>query len=488
MKNSKLISVLAALPEEEFSEFIAYVNNDFFNRKLVLRPYLEILAGYVSDDHDLPPREAIFLNLFPSVQASETPSIDDHFQRKVRKRMDNLTYELRGHLHDYLIWKTGQEKTPEREFRLLKALQARDAREAFSDQFRKLDRLLDRDFRNHSKYHLHKYNLKQASHEFNSTSRNAVKDSGLSDAIAHLDAHYAHTKLSESWVVMLREIVFNQMPRTEGLAAALTLAENSPYRDDFLIKSYRHAVRDMLNSSLTKERTLAMFEELRFRFSELEFDVAFGVLSMITNCLTMLQNFYGERLQNESFKIMSYGLEKGLLHRGSVLSFATFSNLVLSALKAEELSWAEDFIQEYKGQLFPEVREVTIAISTARLRFHQKDYRAVLDILQARQVIASPIQKLISKALRIQCLYEMEENDLLENDLEAGRKYAERCQEVGQPYTEKFGQFVHFVRQLYIARLGKKVPAEILVFPSHDRSILYAEWLQEKGVELKGKG
>lgn len=82
---------------------------------------------------------------------------------------------------------------------------------------------------------------------------------------------------------------------------------------------------------------------------------------------------------------------------------------------------------------------------------------------------------MVAKVLRLQCLYEMEDVDLLENELETARKFAERNQEVGESYAKKLGQFVHILRQIHFGRSRKSVPAELIDSIKETHSVWFSE-------------
>lgn len=479
MKNSKLTRTLATLTRPELNEFVRFMDVDFFNRKTTLRTYLKYLAAHVKGQADLPEESRLFRRLFPKedrpVQATE---------KAIRDRMDKLTHQLRHQLDSYLSWKTSQNKGLEREFQVLEAYKARSARDVFMDQFRKIDRMLDRDFRLHARYHWYKYRLLQTGHEFRSVFLTAGKAPDIADAIPHLDAHYAQTKLMDSWAMLARNIMLNVEAPQEAIEVALALAARSPFRDEFILRTFRTAVCDLLDSSLTVAKTLAIFRELRENFPAMQFDMAVGIFSLISNCIIILQDFYDARMYEEQFEIMRYGLEKGLLYKGDTISFANFSNLVNIALKIGKVDWAEEFVQSYAQRLLPDVRDATIAISGARLHFYREDYPATLRILNVKQKIASPAQKMISKVIRLQCLYELQAYDLLDYELEAGRKFAERTREIGALYARKFGQFVYILRQLQGMRLRGSGPAEIPELTRTRPAPIQADWLREKLREL----
>ncbi len=131
---------------------------------------------------------------------------------------------------------------------------------------------------------------------------------------------------------------------------------------------------------------------------------------------------------------------------------AIYKNIVTISLRLNKLSFTEKFIEEYKEFLPIEIKEDVYLYNKANLLFYQKEYDKVLQSLRTSK-FKDVFYKLSSRRLQIKVFYTLLKKDetyfeILQNTLNAFKKYIYTNDEVTENYKEGNKNFLRFIYKL----------------------------------------
>lgn len=148
----------------------------------------------------------------------------------------------------------------------------------------------------------------------------------------------------------------------------------------------------------------------------------------------------------ETFELYQSALKSDLLLENGTLSHFAFNNIVAVAIKAGEMDWAEQFIENQVVFIEKKHRESARSLNLARVAYFRRDTGKALLYLQQADY-KDLINNLIAKTIQMKIYYETDEYDVLEAHLENMRNYIRRQRLIG----------FHKVNYLNIIRFAKKL-------------------------------
>ena len=188
----------------------------------------------------------------------------------------------------------------------------------------------------------------------------------------------------------------------------------------------------------------------------------------------------------ESFELYQMGLEEGYLFENKLISQFTFNNIVTVALKLNKVSWAEDFIHQYKERVNEKDRVIIFEYNTARIYYEQGQYEeamAILSSFTAEDVLLN----IRGKFLLLQSLYELKEShyELLQSSMHSTRMYLQRkkIRAYHKTYVENFIRY--FKRLVDIQEFEKNDKIKLYKQIEQEQELFDKEWLLKKVNMLK---
>lgn len=148
----------------------------------------------------------------------------------------------------------------------------------------------------------------------------------------------------------------------------------------------------------------------------------------------------------EAFDLYRSALEADLLLENGVLSPFAYNNIVAIALRVQESSWAEAFVQRYSVYLEKKVREANYRLNLARIAYHHKAYGQALLHLQESDY-KDLINNLIAKTLQLKIYFETGEFDALDAHLQSMKSFLRRHRVIGY-HRDNYRNIIKFTRRL----------------------------------------
>lgn len=486
MENSKLVRLMKTLSANELNEFKRYVYTDFFNRKDRLRKLCKRLAEYAKGKEVSLNRLDLHRFLFPEERAKISSLSADAGQALARKRIDHVFNELKSLLEDFLVMKQSREPGFDRDMLLMKALTKRKADNAFFEHARKVESKLTA--RKHNiRIHLDLYRFHQFVYEHPANHRVGREKEGMVAMGYHLDVFYLISKLSNGWVQLLANSMYNQVTETPMLEAAIEHAGKAPFKDLLLVEFFRKIVLDIQQNTVSGKGLKALRAMVTPIFDKLDVQDQFGVFHTLLTYSSVVGMVYENSYAPEEFAIMKWGLEKGFILRNGRIRYADFLNITRIGLLLGEIDWVADFVEDYQSLLKPELRRPTSLMAKARIEIARQNFKEALRLLQEKEVFTNNMDKLLVRLMRMKCYYDLGETDLLEHALDASRKNAGRSQEYGARLVKHYRGFINALRDLHFKAQDEHAIRELLKKLEQKKVALSQEWLLEKAKALLEK-
>jgi hypothetical protein len=288
-----------------------------------------------------------------------------------------------------------------------------------------------------------------------------------------MDASFVAKKLRHACFSLSHQAVFKVDYQTGLLQQVLDFVEKSTELKQFpAIALYFHCYRflTLSNGEQDFRAFRAMLAKEETAFPEVEIRSLYRLA--LNFCIKKI-NASDSTFYEETMTLYKAVLDKDFLLENGFLSRFSYNNIVVLALKINELAWAEQFIHQYKPKVERAHRESLFALNLARIEYLRKNYKAALLHLQNADY-KDLIHNLSAKTLQMKIFFELEETDLLEAHLSSMEKFIRR--HVGLTYHRD--SFTHFIR----------LTRQILQTPREDveaRKLLKKTILQTSGLSEK---
>lgn len=131
-----------------------------------------------------------------------------------------------------------------------------------------------------------------------------------------------------------------------------------------------------------------------------------------------------------------------------------YKNIVSASLKAGEVEWCQQFIENSKDKIAPEFRENAYTYNLASFHFEQKDYGRALTLLQEVE-FSDVFYALGSRVILMKSYYEMVDYDALVSLCAAFKIYLKRTKSLSKYQFSIYFNLVLFTKKT--ADLRKKL-------------------------------
>lgn len=279
-------------------------------------------------------------------------------------------------LEEWMSWKQWQGERKQADISLLKNYRERGMDKAFARQERKQRALLDqatiRDHNFHWLQYRHEHELylwqsrKGRAPRFNFEAQdNALQLAVMSYKLRLACLSVAHQNVSgaDYQIALLPEV--------------LALAETPEYANIPAISVYYSAYQMFVQ--IDDDAAFLAFETVLFKYLDCfpEEEKRDLTLLGINFCIRQI-NKKGDTYFKEALTLYRKGLENKLLLENGWLSAFTYSNITIIAIRSKEIEWVAHFLDHYRKQLAPALRDSIYALNAARLAYHQGKHREAL--------------------------------------------------------------------------------------------------------------
>ncbi len=241
----------------------------------------------------------------------------------------------------------------------------------------------------------------------------------------------------------------------------------------------------------TKPQSLSNFENVRDYFyanmDSFTKDFKVKIYYMLINYLINLGNSGLAKTDNYLFELLRKKIGEGLTDdlEYSNLDRGHFRDYVVIALRVNELTWANEFIENYSSLLSPSEKENELNVVRAMLSLKKRDFVSAIKFIEK---VKRSDYIYITDYFRISIISRFELHEFLEcmKQIKSFKRYLWRNSEIPEVYVNKYKSFLRFIEDLVeFKQTGNSGDLEgILNEIKKDTSIPSHTWMIEKAQEL----
>jgi len=278
-----------------------------------------------------------------------------------------------------------------------------------------------------------------------------------------------------------------EVARNIDYDAIINYAKKKNYGYTYLIELYYHSLMMMLKPGDTGH--LVKFRELyQAHYKKLTVNEQSTMMHwLINHCLQNLDLSSSEN-NRMVFELNDFRLKEGLaFYPDDQLSKTIYLQIFNSALRANEIEWALNFIDKYTVKLLTESRETMRCQAYAFLYFHTKEYSKALNFLYNVEFIEI-MDKLQTRILTAKTYYELNDMETLLQYIDSTKHFLNSNSSISEIIRIQIHTFIKYIHKIVFLRENKD-QAEINALKKEIKSVeevASKKWLLEKLDELAG--
>lgn len=478
MKKTKVYKVLVRFSNHELNRFEKFISSPYFNSNQKLLSLFRIIAKHIKNQNINPlPKDEIWHDINHQEKYDDT---------KFRK----LCSDLLKLVEIYFAQVSFESSPNNQNDYLLKELIKRKEDKLYSSVINRSQLSLDRSNEKSSGYFYNKFALERNKFslltDFDKKLKRKKNQNAFNyDVISNnLDRFYIIEKLrfflSANTIQKIRneEHQFTFITEITAYLAKIDLSNDpalSLYYKSFLAftaedgAKYYFQLKDQIFSDLN---TLPM-------------DEARDIFEAVLNFCIRKVNTGVETYHSEALDLYKYALQsKVIFDSNDELSPTSYRNIVIFAIRQNELDWADDFIVKYSQFLQEKHRANAINFSKARVHMARKEFAKSIELL--RDVEYEDLTYNInSKAIILTSFYELDEYDSMFYFINSYKAFLRRNKKITPKRKSSFLNFVNVISKLAnLEKRDKKELNKIKIEIEEMDYLLNRKWLLEKVEEL----
>lgn len=415
MQNTRLWEAFSSLTKPELRAFDKFVRSPFFNQKTPLIG----LFDYLRQCHER--------GIAPQSNAAWAFAWPDSAYDNQKLRLANS--DLLKLLEHYWMYQEKFADLERNKIRLAGAYRKRNLPKHAEVSLREARQSREvRPFRHAEHFDdLHRIELEQFQSASAAKRYEAFNLQEISDL---MDKTYIARKLRHVCFALSHQAVTRAPYRFGLLEAVFAHVEAEGFLEIPAIALYFHGCHFLADPTA---------ESHFFRFREILSTHADQFPTDELRALYLLAINFGIKKSNESsdtgwyratFELYREALGRHLLLENGMISRFAYHNIVGVAVRLQEVTWAEEFIQKYKPALERRYRDSSFSLNMARVAYTRRQYRDALLHLQ-RADYKDFINGMNAKTLQLKIYFETGEFELLDSHLDSIKNFIRRQHAVG---------------------------------------------------------
>lgn len=402
-------------------------------------------------------REHLREELPPSPENCATAAFPDVSQRSVPALRNSMSLLMRV-LEEYLILREHRTDPLRYALRLAKTWRQTGMRRQSERTIKWMDEAQQNAPWRNADFYLHQWQIEQERYQFLSAEQRleALNFPALSKS---LDMFYLTEKLRQACFAHSQAALTGQVQEMGVLPEIMDMLSGGKYKNEPLIRIYFHCYRALILLSAEDDfqqfKTVFLENLLIFPPEERR-----QIFLLATNYCIRKLNSGDKRYISEAFGFYKAGLEGDIILVNNQISRFTFGNIVTMAIGEGELTWAEQFINNYHSKLEPQHQTSTFSFHLARLEYERGRFDRALPLLQNAEY-SDILINLMAKTLALKIYFEQDEYDLLHSHLDAMRNFITRHKELSY-HRDNYRNTIRFVGKLLQLRPSDAEGRELL--------------------------
>ncbi len=445
MYNSKLVTTLKSLKEEELERLDLFLRSPYFNpeyNQLDLHHLWNYLRkGLTDEKEEYFDRATVYHAVFEQQQV---------YKSKLEKLMSQLYAQLRS----FLIYEQIQAGMSESHelLHLLEAFGERRLTKQFDLAHKKLQKLSATSSFDSSEYLYEYFSLEKKVASFQIIDNNRRTNLKLPDLHFHLDAYYLLQKLELACQLLNRHIFIVPTKYGDSLKHLdLMISQLSEKHQQIPILALYLGAYQLLKSLVDDSETdyFETFNELLDKYRK---NISYEQEKILQ---TFNRNYIVHKYQKVShsylpqvFQLYREHLAAGFMYQDGLILLSSFTNIVISGLRYGEIDWVFNFIQEHRNRLLGlKNADIVIQYNLAQYYFYARDYDQALQHLAP--TYEDQFYKVAARRYELKILYE-QESELFDSKLDAFKMFIYRLPKSSVHFKNKMAnkRFLGLLRQM----------------------------------------
>ena len=446
MENSKLVQLVKTFSKNELNEFGKFISSPFFNESPKLLLLYDLLhENYPSFPAETFNKQKIFERLYP-----EDKKYDD---KKMRSRF-NLMYRLG---EEFLLQIEMKKNSMVSGRMVLEQLTSRRLGKHFDKKFSELNELVQRsEIVNERYFHDRNLQVRSKRNFYEFTKPVGKREEYYNDFSeeTELFVRYSVLKLIKHYVIMKCDRGYLKYDFDYSfLEKLLEYIEEKKYTEFPIFEIFRNLLlleENPLDENLFKKTKLMFYENI----PRIEKDDAILIITEMYSLAT--RHFYGGNnsfvkvpfeIVSQMIKYEIYPLENGYMAERQYL------DTVYTAFTARENVWAENFINNFRMKLNPEVRNNAFNYSISLLEMMRENYHKAL-VGFAKVRVDDFYYHMRIKYNRLRIFFEIEEFESIFTEIDAFKHYLSVNKSIPEDARVRALKFLSFYNRLIKATVN----------------------------------
>lgn len=463
-QTSLLYSALKTLDNQGIKDFDLYLNSPFFNKNKELIDFWKLLRRKMAQSSKTQiSKKNLFAALYP---------VENFKDSKIRLMMSDLY----SHFENYLIHSDSKLSTQKSNNVVIKYYRENGLEKHFVKKLKSIHRENEKSHIKNEQFFTELSNLSFQNYLFEYTRKRSSIEA-LQDCLKNTDYSLILIKLNQACTLAAYSAVYKTEIEIEFLEEVLTFVEKNNLESIPAIAIYYNCYK------LHQEGGEGYFPTYQKLLKEhihvLNPEETRDIFLMGINYCIRLINKGNAPMSEPLLKLFEIGLEGDHLLVNGVLSRYTYRNIVTVGLISKDYEWVEKFIFDYKPKLDLKYRESMFTLNLAILKYEQKVYDEVLDLLHQYES-KDLLLNLFGKTILLKVYYIQNSHKLLDSHLDAMEVFIRRKKIIGYHRTN-YMNIIKYTRKLIkLNPYDHSAKAKLHEEVQNAENIAEKKWLLEK--------
>jgi hypothetical protein len=477
MLKSNLVNIFRTFSSKELKEFSEYVQSPFFNKNESTIKLFNYMRKFSPDFGDKRlEKEYTYKKIFPEMK------YNDGFMRTIMFNLMNLAEQYIAYVG------IKNEEFTEKKY-MLSELYNRDLGKMFEKTMREVTSKLSKKRIKDVNYYFDNYSIEEENLSYLSSiqfekNEKFISITGIENIFNNLTYFYLIRILKYYVYVLNTSSIYQVEFKTKLVEDLLFHLNPEIYKNIPLIKIYF----DMVMLHL-KEDEENYFYELKSTIAKLDYPISDEDFS---ESFINLENYCKRKMRKgdnkyarELFEIYKMELKKKVYTVNKKMPHKLYRGIIENGLRLNEFDWVKNFIEDYKNELLPELKENTYNYCLALFNFTVGNYEESLKIA-SKVKYHDVFQKLELKSLTAALFYELDMQEQLFSSMDSFRHIISNNTLMKEERKEHYLKFLKHLKKLIKLKndFSQDEYDELKKKMKIDKPLINGDWLMEKVEEL----
>lgn len=479
MHRSKVLNLLKTFSKDEFKEFGLFIDSPVYNREKVLINLYKCVREYYPDfSHENLDKKKVFKKIFPGRKFSDT-------------LLRNTISDFLGLAEKFLIHLQNRKNRFYGSYLLLKELSDRKDKSLFDMNFRRAEKILNESEIRDEIYYQNKFLLEDERRRnvvINSSKIIYDDDNLKAQAQPLLIQHLIENIKLYAIMLNQKKFIYNHKFDFSFFENVRTYIESNYeiFRAIPYIAVFYNCV--MLYKTDDKKYYDGIRGELKKHYDK---------LSPIDrkNMFIVLTNYNNHQIKKgrfefykENFKVFKDLLRtKAYMEGNDFFQHYFYISIVVNAVDAGEISWAENFLIDYKKELHPDFRDSSFFYCRSLILLHKGNYDGAKESLSKVETLDVKFKLFIYHTL-LRIYFSNDESDSFYSLTDSFRNFIRRNKMVLATDKIFYNNFIKFCHKLFTVKTGIDSEKTEMIFLKKQieqtEDVVNKKWLLEKAEEI----